>query len=178
MPDRSGGPDESSVGYADIGSGHGAVISQSGLYRYLLWREWDTTLRKRVVLIGLNPSTADAEINDRTVCRWICFAKSWGCGSMFALNAFAFRATVRREMMAAPDPVGPENDAWIRRIAPKGDPVVCCWGNDGMHLGRDAEVMRLLSELSVTPYALRVTKTGQPSHVLYLPGHLTPVRFS
>ena len=53
----------------------GAVII--GDYRYLLWREWDSD-RKTVSFIMLNPSRADAQINDPTITRCINFALSWG----------------------------------------------------------------------------------------------------
>ena len=53
----------------------GAVIT--GNYRYLLWREWNSD-RKTVSFIMLNPSRADAELNDPTITRCINFAKSWG----------------------------------------------------------------------------------------------------
>ena len=53
----------------------GAVFT--GNYRYLLWREWDGE-SKIVSFIMLNPSRADAEVNDPTIRRCINFAKAWG----------------------------------------------------------------------------------------------------
>jgi hypothetical protein len=90
----------------------GAVFSPDQKYRYVLWREWSGHPR-RLVVIGLNPSTADATKNDPTVTRCINFAKREGCGGMIMLNLFAFRATDPGVMMEAADPVGPENDKYI-----------------------------------------------------------------
>ncbi len=59
----------------------GAVIDKTGLYRYLLWREWEVN-QPKLVFIMLNPSKADADIDDPTLRRCINFAKSWGCGSL------------------------------------------------------------------------------------------------
>ncbi|MEY3303023.1 MAG: hypothetical protein RLZZ139_1396, partial [Cyanobacteriota bacterium] len=41
----------------------GAVIDKTGLYRYSLWREWDID-KSKIVFIMLNPSKADASIDD------------------------------------------------------------------------------------------------------------------
>jgi hypothetical protein len=46
-----------------------------------------------ICFIGLNPSTADAEVNDPTIRRCIGFAHDWGFGGLLMLNLFAFRAT-------------------------------------------------------------------------------------
>ena len=66
----------------------GAVIT--GDYRYLLWREWDNS-HKTVSFIMLNPSRADAQVNDPTITRCINFAKSWGYGRLEVVNLFAYR---------------------------------------------------------------------------------------
>ena len=62
----------------------GAIIR--GNYRYLLWREWNNNHAldncykedKTVLFIMLNPSRANAELNDPTITRCINFAKAWG----------------------------------------------------------------------------------------------------
>lgn len=87
----------------------GANFSRCRRFRYALWREWDATL-PAVMLIGLNPSTADANHNDPTIRRCIGFARDWGFGGVRVLNLFAFRATYPDDLKAAADPVGPRND--------------------------------------------------------------------
>ena len=54
-----------------------AIISNSGLYRYELHREWDKK-KGKVLFIMLNPSTADANEDDLTTIRCINYAKKWG----------------------------------------------------------------------------------------------------
>lgn len=146
----------------------GAVISDCGLYRYSLWREW--AAGDSVAFIGLNPSTADATLDDPTIRRCIAFAKSWGFGRLVMVNLFAFRATDPKEMMRADDPVGPDNDAALLRECAQARVTVAAWGAGGTHLGRDRVVRRMLAPM----HYLRLTKQGHPGHPLYLPGSLTP----
>jgi hypothetical protein len=51
-----------------------AVISEDGVYRYVLYREWDVQL-PTILFIMLNPSTADGDSDDPTIRRVINFAK-------------------------------------------------------------------------------------------------------
>lgn len=151
----------------------GAHFSRCRTWRYALWREWDPA-RPRVMLIGLNPSTADAKRNDPTIRRCIGFARSWGFGGLWVLNLFAFRATYPDDLKVATDPVGPNNDRWLRRVAKDCPRVVACWGNDGAFLGRSARVRALLGGRSGKLEILRMNTSGEPAHPLYLPKTLRP----
>lgn len=146
-----------------------AHISPCQRYRYLLSREWDSSL-PTVGFVGLNPSTADATLDDPTIRRCIGFAQSWGYGALHMVNLFAFRATKPEVMLHVPDPVGPDNDRWLLEVTHSCALVVAAWGNKGGHGGRDAQVRRLLPALSV----IQLTRAGKPQHPLYLPGHLRP----
>ena len=144
----------------------GAVISACGRYRYRLWRRWSDG--PTCVFIMLNPSTADAESDDPTIRRCIGFAKREGCGGLVVANLFAFRATSPRDMMAADDPVGPENDNHLRWCADLATgPVIAGWGAHGSFRGRDAAVRRMLDGKAMH---LGLTAAGQPRHPLYLKG--------
>ena len=44
----------------------GAVFSDCRKFRYALWRMWDED-KPLVMIIGLNPSTADEKVNDPTI---------------------------------------------------------------------------------------------------------------
>jgi hypothetical protein len=46
-------------------------------YRYAIWLNWDET-KPCAMIIDLNPSTADENVNDPTITRCINFEKSWG----------------------------------------------------------------------------------------------------
>ena len=58
-------------------------------------------------------------------------------------NLFAYRATLPEVMKATSDPVGPDNDEYLRALAADAGVVVAAWGANGTHKGRDAEVREL-----------------------------------
>ena len=142
-----------------------AVFSDCGAYRYLLSRTWDDSL-ERITWIGLNPSVADADQDDRTIGRIVDFSNRWGFGGLDMLNAFAFRSTFPKQMQAAADPVGPENDAFIQRYCAAPRTVVAAWGVGGAFAGRHGDLVALLPNLE----CLTKTKHGFPGHPLYVRG--------
>jgi hypothetical protein len=160
-----------------------AVLSHCGAYRYLLRRAWDEDEDlPGVLFIMLNPSTADAEIDDPTVRRCVGFAKAWGCGNIAVVNLFAFRATKPSAMLenGYQSAVGPENDAHIRQNSKSyrepGDYIVAAWGANGSDnrvKWRVDEVLKMLSLGEL--YALGFTNSGEPRHPLYCRADMTPV---
>ena len=142
-----------------------AYFSDDRVYRYALSRQWDTG--PMLMFIGLNPSTADETKLDPTLRRVVGFAKREGCGGFWMGNLFAFRSTDPRQMLAHPDPVGPDNDSWLLEMASWCSTIICGWGAHGKHRGRDMEVRKLLQGHRL--HCLKLTQTGQPGHPLYLP---------
>lgn len=123
------------------------------------------------MIIGLNPSTADETEDDPTIGRCISFAKAWGYGGLCMTNLFAYRATNPSDMFEAEDPVGSENDEWIEKLAREAGVVVAAWGNDGSFLGRSKQIIQLIPNL----HCLKMNKTGEPAHPLYLKATLQPI---
>ena len=144
-----------------------AVYSDCECYRYLLTRTWNAAGPK-ALFVMLNPSTATEVQNDPTVERCERRARTLGFGAFRVTNIFAFRATDPAVMKAAADPVGPMNDAAIAESAGWADRIICAWGTHGAHLGRGAQVERLLRGHAVPLHSLGVTKGGQPKHPLYI----------
>lgn len=141
-----------------------AVLSKDGLYRYFLSRTWDTT-GKVIVIVGLNPSTADASIDDPTIRRCVRFAKGWGGGSLLMVNLFAYRSTAPSMLRKAADPIGPENDYWLAMAVDHAHLVVAAWGNHGSLFGRATDVR---AKFPGKFHAISVTQQGMPGHPLYL----------
>ena len=144
-----------------------AVYSDCERYRYLLTRTWDPTGRK-ALFIMLNPSTATEVQNDPTVERCERRARTLGFGAFRVTNIFAWRATDPRDMRAAGDPIGPENDAAILQSCPWADQVICAWGTHGAHLDRGAAVEALLRATKLPLFHLGLSKAGHPKHPLYI----------
>jgi hypothetical protein len=149
----------------------GADISPCGLYRYALWCAWGPGAW--VNWCCLNPSKADAKVNDPSFVRMMNFARTWGFDGLIVTNLFAFRATDPRDMKAAADPVGPLNDRALLGAHLTAKRTVAAWGAHGTYRGRDAQVRAMLPGL----HYLRLTKGGHPGHPLYLPASLRPVEW-
>lgn len=140
---------------------NGAEFSECGTYRYKLWRIWDDKLPP-ITFIGLNPSTADAIADDQTVTRCIRFSKDWGYGGFQIVNLFAYRSTDPDALKHVADPVGPENDRYIKDATGLDHAlVVAVWGKDGGKTRRSGEVLQLINRgLDCLGY----TKDGYPKH--------------
>ena len=149
-----------------------AILSTCRNYRYALWRIWDKN-KPLALFIGLNPSTADETEDDPTIRRCIGFAKSWGYGGLCMANLFAYRTKSPSEMMSAKDPIGPDNDKWLVKLAGQSGIVIAAWSDHGSFLGRSKEVQRLVPDL----YCLKLNKSGEPAHPLYLKADMKPVPF-
>jgi hypothetical protein len=163
----------------------GAILSEDKRYRYSLWRvrprlavnqgggresiPWPC---KTATFIMFNPSTADAEVNDPTIRRCMRFAWDWGYEILTVVNLFAFRATSPKKLAAQANPVGADNNDHIDRAAINSDCLVAAWGNNGIYLKRDEEILKFLRPFDI--YALGVTKKGQPKHPLYVAASTKP----
>ena len=148
-----------------------ADLSRCGRYRYALGRRWGEGAEALFVL--LNPSTADAELDDPTLRRCIGFARREGCGASRTVNLFGWRATAPRDLVAAEasgkDVVGPRNEAAIRDALRQCDgPVIVGWGAQAMAEARAEALARLAAKEGRVLSCLGVTKAGQPRHPLYI----------
>jgi hypothetical protein len=151
-----------------------AVISECGQYRYILRRQWRHPIGRApsaAVFIMLNPSTADAKLDDHTIRKCVEFAKRWNLDALKVVNLFGWRSRHPRTLLDPDvDPVGPENDMWIRRSTIYTDtaPVlVAAWGANGsLHRDRVRHVAGLVPKRL---QCLGVCASGDPVHPLVLP---------
>jgi len=152
-----------------------AYFSDCGNYRYRLSR----TLAGSdgpLLLIGLNPSTADATHNDPTIRRCMGFARTWGHRELVVANLFSFRATKPKDLKAATTPIGPETNALLLREAQRASRILVAWGMHGGFMQRDQAVLELLSDFPL--YCLGKTKAGFPRHPLYIRADAQPMPYS
>lgn len=157
-----------------------AEFSHDRKHRYFWSDTWDS--RPPLVVIGLNPSTANENQTDPTIARCVSFAVRWGHGALWMLNLFAFRATNPIRMRMQEDPVGPQNNSILLErcrtgSAIKGGRVLCAWGNHGTYRNRSLEVLRMLRADGIRLECLKLTKAGQPWHPLYMRGDTVPFEY-
>jgi len=133
-----------------------AVIE--GPYRYALMRRWAEGPALSIVM--LNPSTADADVDDPTIRKCIQIAETWSYPAIEVRNLFAWRCTDPRGLLTATDPVGPKNDAYLAALR---GPVLCAWGAHGRMMDRDRK-----APLPGPKFVLGFSREGVPLHPLAL----------
>jgi hypothetical protein len=148
-----------------------ARISDCQKYRYTLSRTWKP---KGLIFafFGVNPSTADANLDDQTVKKWVGFTDRNGGRGFIAGNPFAFRATNVKELASCEDPVGGYNLMNLKIIIEKADVLVPCWGNTSkVPAYLRHHFSALLLDLIESDKPVRIfgkTKSGDPKHPLML----------
>lgn len=150
-----------------------AVFSKDKRYRYQLKRIWNTCL-PQILFVGLNPSIADSEQDDPTTKRLIGFAKRWGYGGFTLCNLYAYCTPSPKKLFAVPNPIGNENDQWIKKSIKGNDRMVLIYGNHGQKHHRDKAVLNLIK----APYCIELSKLKMPKHPLYLSYTSAPIPFT
>jgi len=154
-----------------------AEISPCGKFRRSLSRVWDKSL-PLVLYIMLNPSTADALVDDATIRRCMSFAYQEGYGGILVWNLFDYRAASPKVLAKARMDYdisgGPANEDALKRMLARVDKVVMAWGSSFSVVQTRATVSWLNWFLTchaqtISTRCLGYTKSGQPKHPLYLP---------
>lgn len=150
-----------------------AILSACGTYRYRLEREVQAR-GLTFAYFGINPSTADASLDDATVRKWRDFTQRNGGRRFIVGNVFAFRSTDVKRLAAHTtlSAQGPEWEDHFNQICADADVLVPCWGAAGKipaHLrGELANVMARLQANGMMVMTFGVTACGQPKHPLML----------
>lgn len=152
----------------------GAILSSCRSYRYRLDRWWSAT-GDCVVWVMLNPSTADASLNDATIRKCVGFSKRWGYGRLIVVNLFALRSTDPTALARNIDAVGVQNDYHIVQALESAAEVIVAWGcqqhmsTEGLRQ-RPAQLAKLIEALrpDVEVNCLGYRKDGAPRHPLIL----------
>lgn len=158
-------------------------FSPCGQYRYFLSETWDVSRVFRPAVrvamwLMMNPSVAGIEHSDPTLRKTGSYSRLWGYGAQFVANVHAYRATDSKRLLEVDDPVGPDNDYWIKRMARRSAVCILAYGQPPKTLRpRAQEVVQMIAETGCRLQYLRLSKDGTPYHPLYLPGDLTPQEF-
>lgn len=151
----------------------GAEFSECKAYRYALWRIWQPK-GPAMMMVGLNPSTADETKNDPTIRRCIAFAKREGFAGLYMLNLFALRSTDPANLKKWASPIGPKNDEALQYYSTKCQRIVAAWGSHPMVKVRWEHVCNAMGR-QIDCFG--ITKEGFPRHPLYLRSDTPLVRF-
>lgn len=104
-----------------------AIFSECGAYRFRL----DRVVGQGGITAsfgGVNPSTADAAIDDQTIKKLYGFGRALGVTTWLVWNPFAYRATNVRDLAHVEDPVGPDNDSHIEEMLRASTLHIVGWG--------------------------------------------------
>lgn len=155
-----------------------AIISNDGLYRYRLDRNWDSN-KPKVLFLMLNPSTADSYQDDPTIRRCINFAKNWGFGGLIVGNLFAYRSPTPKILLKAKDPIGNDNLSYLQSMYEESEIIICGWGNSIIvnHLLKNNLNYKPLTGTKDKLRYLSLSKDGTPKHPLYLKNELKPLKY-
>lgn len=126
-----------------------------------------------MIVIGLNPSTADNVKDDPTIRKVKKIAFNNGFGAVVMLNLFAIISPYP-EVLEDPniDILG-DNDKWLeyyKLTIQKGDVVVFAWGSFEQAKERAKKVIAMFPDA----LCLRINKDGSPQHPLYLSDYTIP----
>jgi len=152
-----------------------ALLSLDGTQRYTLTRVWDETNQHRDVWIMLNPSTADAEVDDATIQRCLFFSRRSGeVGGLIVLNLWSRRSTDPKGLYSIPvrDPALAYNEDHWRRVLDHESVhrVIAAWGS---HAGKvkapRPDLWDFADRYGYSIECLGLNKDGSPKHPLYLP---------
>lgn len=155
----------------------GAILSSCGTYRYELDRDIEhltpPEVPKVYAYFGVNPSTADAELNDQTIQKLMMFTKLHGGTKMIVGNVFAGRSPDVKVLRWMNDPHGPDNAQHITKIIAAADVLVPMWGSRlklpaGLRPAFD-DLMRNLLGSGKPVQTFGLTMYGDPKHPLFLP---------
>jgi hypothetical protein len=164
--------------WADVESECGAWVVDD-LHRLLLWRSWSKA--PRALFAMLNPSTADASVDDPTIRRCMAFARSWGCGGINVVNLYSLIETdpellwqAEPHLRLAPEralqpAAGAHAEVYRGAIDRSLGPLVMAWGGVPPRAqDRVDELVGAVWTCKRAAFCLGTTTRGQPKHPLYL----------
>lgn len=148
-------------------------FSDDELYRYAWVASWGKG--KPLMVVGLNPSTADENQTDPTVAKCVQYAKDWKFPGLIMANAFAYRSTDPKKLYELEDPVGERNDFYLKELSTFAGCVLLAWGNHATYRNRSENILKLFNGLEL--FCLKTNKNGEPAHPLYLKKSIKPIHY-
>jgi hypothetical protein len=157
------------------------IMSADGRYRQRM-RRWlgDDFPEDYILFVGMNPSTADATVDDPTCAREWTFARREGFSAMVKCNVGDYRATDPKALVAPGiSAVSAANLPVIREAANGAGRVVLCHGKLNKALApAGRELVETLRADGIDLWCFGTNADGSPKHPLYLRADTPLVRFA
>lgn len=140
----------------------GAEFSEDGKYRYRLWRIWDDS-KPKILCIGLNPSTANADKDDATISILKRMLPILGYGGFYMMNCWPF-ITSKPELLQIDEFSDKLNNDMLMCQASNCADVIFAYGSFKVikQKGRDKELMEMFPNAK----CFAKSKDGSPIHPL------------
>ncbi len=160
-----------------------AILSEDGNYRYRLSREWGTGAG-RVSWLMMNPSTADALVDDATIRKCIGFSQIWGFNALDVINLFALRSRDPKALLSKEDIYGPDFDKHYHDVLMNSSLLILAWGCEStlksLGISPKEHVSAVYHDIhewypNLPVKCLGQSKTGNPYHPLML-AYDTPLK--
>lgn len=137
---------------------NGALFNEDRTERYLLWRIWDTD-KPLLLVVCLNPSTANEYKNDATISRCVNYSKANGYGGLYFCNLFPIRSTDPKVLYKG-DPYSLRNEQEVLKIRANITDCVVAWGTHGNINDYGKRMASLLAPLK----CFGINNDGTPKH--------------
>ena len=184
-----------------LGSAQFCVSGDERVARYRLDRWWNEALARDeyngrpaddryrpLVVIGMNPSDADAEGDDNTIGKMYPFARREGANGIVMVNAHPGIETESKQLCRVLMPYGTDEHHWEAvdgALSEDGVSFVAAWGKrpDGMSpfgwQDRIRRVRDIARDVGRELVCFGTNGDGSPKHPLYLPAStpLVPYRW-
>lgn len=133
------------------------------------------------LVLGLNPSRADAVEDDHTIKKMRVFAERWGWSGFIMANLFTCVETYSAKLknLAYHTAVGEYGSRVLERLVYQVPHIVCCWGaavpkQKRHRVSAVQAYLRVLARPDAKLWCFGLAKDGSPVHPLML-GYDTPL---
>lgn len=151
-------------------SSKSATFNPTRTHRHSLERCWDKN-KDTIVVVGVNPSSANEEDPDPTINKVVGFASRWGYGAIQMLNLYTLVATYPVDLKRAIREkgeryaIGEVADHILVKAFSKHEAVWFAWGVNAFPARANA-VGALALACNRTPVCIGLNKDGSPLHPL------------
>lgn len=134
--------------------------SSCGKYQYHYRNIWDKN-KPLIMFICLNPG-----LNDGLLSSLIQHSQNLGYGGFYLCNLFAFITKKDYDLTCIKDPIGKDNDKWLKKISKRCSKVIFAWGVNGKIRRRCDQVEKMFKN----SYVLSLSEQNYPKYPTFVKG--------